>query len=445
MRPTKLRNARTHNLKGVDLDIPAGQLIGIAGPSGAGKSSLAFGTLYSEGQRRYVESFSAYARQFLERLPRPPVDLLEPVPAAIAVDRQGTIRTSRSTVGTMTEIADYAKSLWAREAIFYCASTGEALRDDQPEAIADELIKKHNNAKVLITFRESIESKEDFVGLRERLVQEGYRRIAKGEDVLDLDEVRPSDIFATKKKTKKTGRKKTNDKKEVTGEITTHSLCQLPTYTTVAVLIDRLVLRKQDRSRIVEALEAGFARGNGIVDVTIKGGDTVSFSKGRSCTRCHRSYRDPSPGLFSFNNPIGACKKCRGFGREITPDWDKIIGEPNKTLAGGAITAWKGKAAQWERKELKKWAKKAKVPMDVPFCKLSKAERAWLIDGDEQGHPDGWWGIRGWFSWMESRQHKMLVRVFPRTTPKICPLRRLPRRTTQTDGLAMESLEPPHQ
>ncbi len=415
MRPTKLKNARTNNLKGVDLEIPSGQLIGIAGPSGAGKSSLAFGTLYSEGQRRYVESFSAYARQFLERLPRPPVDELEPVPAAIAVDRQGTVRTSRSTVGTMTEIADYAKSLWAREAVFFCPTTGDPLRDDQPEAVADALLAEHDGAKALVSFRELVSSEEAFVGVRESLVRDGYRRVAFGETVLDLDQVRPSDVVAgpnsTAAKTKATKKKRNSPSVEpqIDGK---RSLCQAPAGAQVSVLVDRVVIRQKDRGRLVEALESAFARGSGVAEVTIVGDRKYAYSKGRSCTRCLQTYRDPSPGLFSFNNPIGACETCRGFGRVIAIDWDKVIGEPKASLAGGAITAWKGKAAQWERKELKKWAKKAGVPMDVPFDELSDAHKAWLIEGDELGYPDGWWGLEGWFRWMESRQHKMQVRVF---------------------------------
>lgn len=422
MRPTKLKNAQTNNLKGIDLEIPSGQLIGVAGPSGAGKSSLAFATLYSEGQRRYVESFSAYARQFLERLPRPPVDELEPIPAAIAVDRQGTVRTSRSTVGTMTEIADYAKSLWAREAVFHCPTTGQPLRDDQPEAVADELLQQHASKKALITFRQLVESEESFLAVRESLVQDGYRRIAFDETVRDLDEVRPSDIIAASKtvattKPRKTTKKNASKKKKKVAEETSRNdgkrgLCQAPAGELISVLVDRVVIREEDRGRLVEALESAFARGSGVAEVTVIGDQRYAYSKGRSCTRCLQTYRDPSPGLFSFNNPIGACDSCRGFGRVIAIDWDKVIGEPHASLADGAITAWKGKAAQWERKELKRWAKSAGVPMDVPFKDLSDEHKAWLIEGDELGYPDGWWGLQGWFSWMESRQHKMQVRVF---------------------------------
>lgn len=415
MRPTKLKNAKTNNLKGVDLELASGQLIGVAGPSGAGKSSLAFATLYAEGQRRYVESFSAYARQFLERLPRPPVDELDPIPAAIAVDRQGTVRTSRSTVGTMTEIADYAKSLWAREAVFVCPTTGQALRDDQPEAVADELLTAHEGAKATITFREVVRDEENFLSVREALVKDGYRRLAVEDAVVDLDEVRPSDVLGprdtkNKKKTaRKSKRRLQTEPSETEGK---RELCQAPAGHLLSVVVDRVVLRASDRGRLVEALETAFSRGSGVAEVRVVDGPELRFSRGRSCTRCLQTYRDPSPGLFSFNNPIGACEACRGFGRVIAIDWDKVIGDPNATLAGGAITAWTGKATQWERKELKRWAKSAGVPMDVAFNKLSDAHKTWLIEGDEVGHPDGWWGLQGWFNWMETRQHKMQVRVF---------------------------------
>ena len=195
MRPTRLRGARTNNLKGIDLDIEAGSLVAICGVSGAGKSSLAFGTLYAEGQRRYVESFSAYARQFLERLARPPVDELDPVAAAVAVDRQAPVRTSRSTVGTMTEIADYSKSLWARASSLVCPGCDRPVTRDEPEAIADELLRDAAGARLLVTYPLAYgEGTEAFLGVRDALIGEGYRRITLDGEVRDLDDVPPSAI-----------------------------------------------------------------------------------------------------------------------------------------------------------------------------------------------------------------------------------------------------------
>ena len=194
MQPTKLRGARTHNLRSIDLDIEPGTYLAIVGPSGAGKSSLAFRTLYAEGQRRYVESFSAYARQFLERLSRPPVDELDPVPVGIAVDRQAPVRTSRSTVGTMTEIADYAKHLWAHAAELHCPGCGAIVHRAAPTRAAQSVLSEMPGEKLIITYPVAIADQEHFLGVRETLLRDDYRRVRVNGTVADLDEVRPSDV-----------------------------------------------------------------------------------------------------------------------------------------------------------------------------------------------------------------------------------------------------------
>jgi excinuclease ABC subunit A len=381
MQPTKLRGARTHNLRSIDLDIAPGTYLAIVGPSGAGKSSLAFRTLYAEGQRRYVESFSAYARQFLERLSRPPVDELDPVPVGIAVDRQAPVRTSRSTVGTMTEIADYTKHLWAHAAELYCPGCGELVHRDAPTRAAQSVMSELAGEKLLVTYPVAVADEEHFIGVRERLLQDGYRRVRVKGKVRDLDEVRPS---------------------QVTSGRSTH----------LDVVADRTVARPRDQARLVEALEDAMRRGGGRATVWSAGGTELGFSEGLHCPACDRSFRRATPGLFSFNSPIGACETCRGFGRTIEIDLDRVI--PNYDLSpnGGAIRAWQGKAATWERRELKKNAKKDAIPLDKPLRDWTPAQLDWLIDGDAVGYPKGWWGIRSWFKWMESRAYKMHVRVF---------------------------------
>jgi excinuclease ABC subunit A len=414
MQATKLRGARTNNLQNLDLDIEPGTLVAIVGPSGAGKSSLAFGTLYAEGQRRYVESFSTYARQFLERMARPPVDELDPVPAAIAVDRQAPIKTSRSTVGTMTELTDYAKSVWARAAELTCPSCERVVRRDNPQDAAKAVLRAAADRRITVTYPVDLTSKEQFVGVREALVASGYRRVRLGEEVKDLDDVRPSDLFgdapeakATKKKAEKKSTKKSTKASKV-AEVE----APLPKLASLEVVADRLVARSSERSRLVEALEMAMAHGGGRVDVLVEGGERLQYSSGLHCAHCDKSFRDATPGLFSFNSPIGACESCRGFGRTIGVDWQRVIPNKRLTLDQGAIKAWAGKSSESERKELAKWAKEAGIPMDVPLDQFTDGQMLWLLDGDGRAWNKGWYGLKGWFEWIETRAYKMHVRIF---------------------------------
>jgi excinuclease ABC subunit A len=381
MQPTKLRGARTHNLQSIDLDIEPGTFLAVVGPSGAGKSSLAFRTLYAEGQRRYVESFSAYARQFLERLARPPVDELDPVPVGIAVDRQAPVRTSRSTVGTMTEVADYAKHLWAHAAELHCPGCGERVDRDAPSRAARAVLDELPGEKLIVTYPVAVADEEHFLGVRESLLRDGYRRVRLGGEVRDLDTVRPSDVTD--------GRSSRMD-----------------------VVADRTVARPAQQGRLVEALESALRRGSGHATIWTAQGLERPFSEGLHCARCDRDFRRATPGLFSFNSPIGACETCRGFGRTIEIDLERVIPDDSLSIEQGLVRAWQGKATSWERRELHKKAKLAGVPLDLPLREWTPSQRQWLIEGDAIGYPKGWWGIRSWFRWMESRAYKMHVRVF---------------------------------
>ena len=384
MLPIRVRGARTNNLRDISLDLAPSELVVIVGPSGAGKSSLAFGTLYAEGQRRFVESVSTYARQFLERLARPDVDELEPVPAGIAVDRQGEVRTSRTTVGSLTDVADYVKSLWAHLAGPTCARCGGEVVRTSAESAAARVLATFAGRRALVTVAQALQHEEHFLGVRDQLVREGYRRVRVAEVVRDLDEVRPSDLFgAPRRRTKGT---------------------------TLEVIIDRLSVREEERSRLVEAIEVAFVRGEGQLALVDEQGERLSFVQGLACARCGERHADPSPGMFSFNSPVGACSACRGFGRVMGIDWDKVL-DPERSLSGGAILAWRGKSTEGERAALARGAKKAGVPLDVPVKKLTAAQRRWLREGDGGDWTRGFFGLEGWFRWLESRTYKMHVRV----------------------------------
>jgi excinuclease ABC subunit A len=300
----RIRGARQHNLKNLDLDIPLNRFTVVTGVSGSGKSSLAFDTLYAEGQRRYVETFSPYARQFMDRMDRPHVEKVEGIPPAIAIDRKDPVRTSRSTVGTMTEITDYVKLLYARLGQLHCRSCGRPVIAQTPTHVWRQLKKNAVGRLVVITFPYPTTA-SSAQQIRRSLIQMGFDRIFIDGRIDSLHAWRPA-----------AGQKE------------------------IAVVADRLKLRLEEKKRVLDSVEMAFRFGGGRLGIWMESGKHRSFSNRLECERCGIEYNAPLPNLFSFNSPMGACETCRGFGRTIGIDLDLVIPDLSRSLKDGAIKAF---------------------------------------------------------------------------------------------------------
>jgi excinuclease ABC subunit A len=364
--------ARQNNLKDLNLEIPLNQITVVTGVSGSGKSSLAFDTLYAEGQRRYVETFSPYARQFMDRMDRPQVDRIEGIPPAIAIDRKDPVRTSRSTVGTMTEITDYAKLLYARLGQLHCKKCGKPVVSETPEHVWGALDEVPEGREVVITFPFSLEN-TTARRVHKVLLQMGFDRVFFDGSIEPLGETHLSQ-----------------------GKGTVH------------VVADRLFFKPQDRKRILDSLEQAFRLGEGSLDLWVQPGEHLAFSAKLECPDCKISYSPPSHNLFSFNSPLGACDHCRGFGRTIDMDLDLIIPDPTLSLEEGAIKPWgdwENPRVEWE--DLMDFCKTAGIPTDIPYERLTTSQKRDIVEGT----PD-YYGVRGFFNWLETKTYKMHVRVF---------------------------------
>jgi excinuclease ABC subunit A len=393
-----IHGARHNNLKNLTLSIPLNELVVVTGVSGSGKSSLVFDTLYAEGQRRYVETFSPYARQFLDRMDKPAVDRIEGIPPAIAIDQTNPVRTSRSTVGTMTELNDHLKLLFARAAQLLCRGCGRPVRRDSADSIFEDLARRATAAsdpRLIVTFTVSVPKNFSEAEVRTLLEQQGYTRIhARLGDLLE-------------------------------------------------VVQDRFRMSSVERSRVVEALEAALRVGQGRVNVhplpedasgssapttpppsgaPLLGqegrGTTVwKYSSDLHCADCDLHYHDASPSLFSFNSPLGACDTCRGFGRTIGIDFGLVIPDESKTLREGAVKPWQTPSFSECQDDMKKFVGKRGVPMDVPWREMREEHRQWVLEGDpdwlswNKSWPGKWYGVRRFFDWLESKSYKMHIRV----------------------------------
>ncbi|MDJ0987447.1 MAG: excinuclease ABC subunit UvrA [Desulfobacterales bacterium] len=367
-----VKGARQHNLKNLDIDIPLNRITVVTGVSGSGKSSLAFDTLYAEGQRRYVETFSPYARQFMDRMDRPQVDKIEGIPPAIAIDRKDPVRTSRSTVGTMTEITDYVKLLYARLGELHCQMCGQPVKPETPAHVWNFLISQPPGAQVVITFPYQLEG-SPFDEVRRYLMQMGFDRLYLENRIVHLDEWQPA-----------------KDQKRI------------------PVLVDRVILRDKDRERILDSLELAYRFGGGQLDIWVPPHGHKAFSNQLQCAKCHITYNPPLPNLFSFNSPLGACDTCRGFGRTIGIDMDLIIPDPSRSLADGAIKPFGSeKDGRMEYDDLMDFCRRRRISTRVPFKRLKAADKKAIIEGTSN-----YYGVKGLFRWLERKTYKMPVRVF---------------------------------
>ncbi|HVH05290.1 MAG TPA: excinuclease ABC subunit UvrA, partial [Myxococcota bacterium] len=374
-REIRIENARSHNLAGVSCRIPLGRLTVVSGPSGSGKSTLAFDTLYAEGQRRYVTSLSTYARQFLERLPRPEVDAISHLPPAIAIEQRNAVTNARSTVGTATEILDHLRLLFARVGETWCC--GERVGQNTVTSVGAALGARFAGQRLSLGAPLPAVAAKNAGALRDRLVAEGYGRLLfRDGSVRDADELTVKEFAALR------------------GE--------------ALVLVDRLVPEPgADDARLAEAVARGFERGSGLLVAVPARLPAFEVREGFACARCARRYATPEPALFSWNSARGACEACQGWGRMPGLDLDRVVPDPAKTLAGNAIAPFATPSARSCQRDLLRACRAAGLPTDVPWMALSAAQRAFVVEGDG----GKWYGVRGFFEWLEGRRYKVQARI----------------------------------
>ncbi|MFY2608462.1 excinuclease ABC subunit UvrA [Achromobacter ruhlandii] len=399
----RIVGARQNNLKNLDLTIATGELVVVTGVSGSGKSSLAFDTLYAEGQRRYVETFSPYARQFLDRMDKPQVDRIEGILPAIAIDQTNPVRSSRSTVGTMTELNDHIKLLFARGARLHCRGCGKVVQRDTPESIYRSLAERSAAAgdpRLVVTFPIAVPANFTEDEVRGFLEQQGYTRVHAEETAV------PNATAPAKGAKKEKGKAKAaTEERRI-----------------LHVIQDRFRFAGTERERVMEALDTALRMGAGHLAVYVmdaEGGDAHiwKYSDRLHCADCNIEYTDPLPSSFSFNSPLGACEACRGFGRVIGIDFGLVIPDENKTLLEGAIKPWTTPSYKECQDDLQKYAPRAGIPLGVPWKSMSEEHKRWVLYGtpDWKGGNDAWkhqwYGVQRFFDWLETKSYKMHVRV----------------------------------
>ena len=440
-----VRGARVHNLKNIDFDIPHNQLTVVTGVSGSGKSSLAFDTIYAEGQRRYVESLSAYARQFLERIEKPDADSIDGIAPAVAIKQKNTTRNPRSTVATATEIFDYLRLLFARVGRTYCAKCGREVKKDTVDEVADAILALDPGTRLQVLFplfragtgvhvEPARPAKTKKATAKSPLLAKSARNAAPG---VQLTEALKTRLFELRK----AGFNRLYQAAEVYEFSTPESLLDINFELPVFVLVDRLVVSAESRTRVVDAIETAYREAGEVIfeapevesssgrdggDATARttatatdrsvrptssgssfSGSTLRFAQRFECKECSLRYEEPEPRLFSFNNPYGACPRCQGFGNTIDFDLDLVIPDKLKTIAECPIEPWTKPKYRPLFTDLKRFAKAAGIPLDVPWADLEEEQRNFILNGEGK-----FLGVRGFFAHLERKKYKLHVRVF---------------------------------
>ena len=397
-----VRGARVHNLKNIDFEIAHNSLTVVTGVSGSGKSSLAFDTIYAEGQRRYVESLSAYARQFLERIEKPDVDVIDGIAPAVAIKQKNQTRNPRSTVATATEIYDYLRLLYARVGKTYCSNCGKEVKRDTVDAVAEKILSLGDGTRLNVLF--PLLPPVAVATVEPEKKTRGKKKKVDAPDLSDVLKARLGEL-------RKRGFNRLWQEGQVFEFSTPESLLDVDFRKPVYMLQDRIVVDPESRSRIVDAVESGYREAGEVLFVTAprEGEEPVRyrFAQRFECKDCGLKYEEPEPRLFSFNSPFGACPRCQGFGNTIDFDMDLVIPDKALTLAEGAVEPWTKPKYKPLATEMKKYAKSAGIPLDVPWGDLTKEQQSAIIDGDGK-----WHGVRGFFSHLERKKYKLHVRVF---------------------------------
>ncbi|MFP4175683.1 MAG: excinuclease ABC subunit UvrA [Candidatus Brocadiia bacterium] len=368
----RARGVRVHNLKEIDVDIPRGRFVAVTGVSGSGKSSLVLDTLYAEGQRRYVESFSAYARQFLERMDKPDVDSVENIPPAIAIEQKNSVKNRRSTVGTATELADYLRLFFARAGRVFCPDCGARIQSHNTGEVVERVMQQDEGARFMVCFPLRLTEQMELEEQIDRIREMGFVRLLVEGEVYDISMEEPD-------------------------------ICP---GADAEVVVDRLIVGGKSRQRLAEAVETCYRLGRGQCRVRFLDGPVLRFSQNFCCTRCGRSIPEISARLLSFNSPLGACEACSGYGATIDMDPQRVVPNPRLSLEEGAIQPWTTDSTEECMQQLLEGAPRAGIPVDVPWGELSDRQRRKVFEGTAH-----FYGVRDWFEWLQEKKYKLHVRV----------------------------------